>query len=148
MGSLLSESEKSELSLVFNDLHDTFARDIIIIKEAQRVIVTENPDYNFAYGGDQFLTNVEFTPVSGVFKGRIKWMDIEDRNNLQTNPNFKPSTFSNYCRIKLEPSGYNFIGTGVKEFWVDNVKCDWEGQRRPHGLFDIQFQTIFVRASE
>lgn len=147
MASLLSATEKQQLGSVFNDIHDTFARDIVIIKNEQRVIITENVNYNYFYSDNQSIEDVEYIPVSGIFKGRIKWMDIENKNVVSRNENFQPSTFSNYCRIKIDPSGYNFM-TGCKEVWVDNIKCDWEGQIRPHGLFDIQYYTIYVRASE
>ena len=49
MGSLISDSDKEAFESVFNDMHDTFAREIKFIKEAQRVILSTDPNYNYLY---------------------------------------------------------------------------------------------------
>jgi len=38
MGSLIPDSDKQSIANAFNDIHDTFARDIKFIKDAKKVI--------------------------------------------------------------------------------------------------------------
>ena len=49
MTSFLSDGEKKALSEQFNDLHDTFAREIFVYKEAKKIVVSTDPGYNYIY---------------------------------------------------------------------------------------------------
>jgi hypothetical protein len=49
MGSLISDSDKEAFQSVFDDLHDTFAREIKFIQDAKRVILSTDPNYNYLY---------------------------------------------------------------------------------------------------
>lgn len=145
--SLVTDAEKAEWSAVFDDIHSTWGRDVYIFLEPQRVIITEDANYNYGYGDSQPAINVTYTPVSGVFKGRIKWMDIDTKYIVDYFDELKPNTLNNFARIKLDPSGYHFLGTGQREIWVDDKKCDWNGTAQPHGLFGVQYYDIYVRES-
>ena len=49
MGSLINNIDKESLESVFDDIHDTFARDIKFIKDAQKIILSTDPNYNYLY---------------------------------------------------------------------------------------------------
>lgn len=50
MGSLLTDADKEKFGNVFQNLHDTFARDILVYKEAKRIIINTTMNHNPIYG--------------------------------------------------------------------------------------------------
>ena len=52
MGSLIDDQGKEDLQSVFNSIHDTFAREIKFIKDATRVILSTDPNYNYLYNSN------------------------------------------------------------------------------------------------
>ena len=49
MAEFLSPSDRADIAANLLDLHDTFGRDIIVYKEAQKVIISTDPNYNYLY---------------------------------------------------------------------------------------------------
>ena len=56
MGSLLTAAQKAALQSAFNDIHDTFSRNIYVYKEAKKVAITTNPNYNPIYDKNSALS--------------------------------------------------------------------------------------------
>ena len=49
MGSLINDVLKAQMESAMDDVHDTFARDVVCIKEANKVIMSTDPNYNYLY---------------------------------------------------------------------------------------------------
>ena len=79
MSSFLSDAQKLALSQQFNKLHDTFARDIVVYKDAKRVIINTDPNYNYLYNQTGGTESVQNVPQKQIFKVRIQY---SDNNNL------------------------------------------------------------------
>ena len=58
MASLISDTEKANLTGIFGDIFDTFKRDVIIHKEPTKVVTDVNINQIFGYGGDSQKSNV------------------------------------------------------------------------------------------
>ena len=71
MPSLISETEKNNLTGIFNDIFDTFKREIVIHKEPKKVISQVNTASLFGYGDPASSLNYSYEPVSGVFEATI-----------------------------------------------------------------------------
>ena len=79
MAEFLSSSDRATIASHLLDLHDTFGRDIIVYKEAQKVIISTDPNYNYLYNtAGATNQSVENVPVKKVFKARIRY--DTDRN--------------------------------------------------------------------
>ena len=74
MASLLTAAEKAALQSAFDDLHDTFARDIYIFKEAKNVVMSTNPNYNPIYNQNSSLSQTVTKEVQKkTFRARIMY---------------------------------------------------------------------------
>ena len=62
MASFLTESEKTSLNNVMDDLHDTFLRTIKVYRDPSKVIITPNNSYNSIYGNAGSVSSVVNTP--------------------------------------------------------------------------------------
>ena len=66
MTDLISSSDKEAYESVFNDIHDTFSREITIFKKAQKVFISTDNTYNALYsrvknqkGGDKVVEEIK-----------------------------------------------------------------------------------------
>ncbi len=139
MPSLIPPDAKAIYSQVLADVHDTFKRPFYVYRTAQQVIISTSADYNYLYGADQIVSDVSYTPVSGVFEGRIWWRDpskFSEYKDLQ--PNLK----GNVCRVKMTQDAWEFI-SGCENVVIDGRPTNLKGTSRPHGLFSGDYLTAF-----
>jgi hypothetical protein len=148
MQNLFTPEQKASYEEVFNSIHESFGRDVTLIKEPKRTLVVQNSSsFNYFYSDDSqdALTEV-LVPVSGVFKMRIRW-DDPSQELLSSEPGIdviKPKIHANLCRIKMKQDAYDFLA-GSREFLVDGKRCEWVGFSKPHGIIANNFYTIILR---
>ena len=143
MSSLVSNQEKLAWANEFNNIHDTFARDVIVWKTPDRVIISSDSNYNFLYN-DQEALEVNYTPVSGIFQCRVQW---QDPSKTMGWPEIREEVPGNFCRIKAKKDFVDFIGDAEK-IEIDGRFVQSMGTNRPHGLFNIDFYTLFFKESK
>ena len=49
MASLIPDSDKDAIGNVFDDIHDTFSRDIVVFQRENEIFVATNGTYNALY---------------------------------------------------------------------------------------------------
>lgn len=143
MAGYLTDAQKSGYASAFNRLHDTFARPVTAWKTPKRVVVSTNPNYNFLYN-DQEDIEVTYIPVSGTFDCRIQWQDPAKLMGL---PEIREEIRGNVCRIKARKDFVDFI-SDVEKIEIDGRPVQSLGTSRPHGLFNVDFYTIYFKESE
>lgn len=150
MTSFLSDDEKIHLAAQFKHLHDTFARDIVVYKEAQKVVINTDPNYNYIYNNSGPTTSIENVPQKKVFKARVFYdynreMEYFGETNAQTK--VERISANDRVRIKLEKADYNYI-KGAKRIEFDERMFFIDSDARAHGLFDVDFYTLFLKPVE
>ncbi len=143
MASLVSNTEKLAWSSEFNNIHDTFARQVVAWKTPERIVISSDSSYNFLYN-DQESIEVAYIPVSGTFDCRIQWQDPSKMMGL---PEIREEVRGNICRIKAKKDFIDFI-SDVEKIEIDGRPVQALGSSRPHGLFNIDFYTLFFKESE
>ena len=144
MADLLSSTEKLAYGNVFNDMHDTFSRKIIVFKTPIRTVISTDINYNFLYGNSQDGFDVSYTPVSGIFDARIKWLDPQ---SLKGYKEIKEEIHGNVCRLKIKKDARDFLD-GSERVEIDGKYVQFFGSTQPHGLFNIDFYTMYFEESE
>lgn len=145
MASLLTNAEKNAYGQVFNNLHDTFARDIIVWKTPDRVSISTSSNYNFLYLEQPDIQNA-YVPISGVFKARIKW---NDPTVVHDNPEIHETIRGNTCRIKVKAEAIPFI-SGAEKIEIDGRPFSLVSSTKVsqlHGLFSGDFYNFFLEES-
>ncbi len=150
MSSYISQADKTALSQVFYNIHDTFARPIAMYKNAQQVVISTNPDNNAFFPGAPFNDTIQNVVQSGVFQARIKYMTREDLQFFETSAAGKGSDQNTLkieagmVRIKLDPTGSAYLADATRVRF-DNDNFEIVTSKRPHGLFTPQFDTYFLK---
>jgi hypothetical protein len=112
MPSLISETEKNNLTGIFNDIFDTFKREIVIHKEPKKVISQVNTSSLFGYGDPASSINYSYTPVSGVFQATIRYNLDQETERLADIPS---QVSIGGVFIKVQEPARNYINKGKTE---------------------------------
>ena len=112
MPSLISETEKNNLTGIFNDIFDTFKREIVIHKEPKKVISQVNTSSLFGYGDPASSINYSYTPVSGVFQATVRYNLDQETERLADIPS---QVSIGGVFIKVQEPARNYINKGKTE---------------------------------
>jgi len=112
MPSRISETEKNNLTGIFNDIFDTFKREIVIHKEPKKVISQVNTSSLFGYGDPASSINYSYTPVSGVFQATVRYNLEQETERLADIPS---NVSVGGVFIKVQEPARNYINKGKTE---------------------------------
>jgi hypothetical protein len=112
MPTLISDTEKNNLTGIFNDIFDTFKREIVVHKEPKRVVSQVNTASLFGYGDPASSINYTYVPVSGVFDATIRYNLDQDQQRLGDIPQ---DVEVGEVFIKVKENARNYINKGKTE---------------------------------
>jgi hypothetical protein len=112
MASLISSGEKVILSGVFDDVFDTFSRQIVIYKEPVKTVSSINESNLFGYGDSSNQVNYSYTAQSETHLAIIKYADQQSQNYHSDMGGFIPD---GGVRIKVKAPCKNYIESGKTE---------------------------------
>lgn len=112
MADLISDAERAALGSMFNDIFDTFKRDIVIHKEPKKIIKQINTSQIFGYGDYSEVVNYEYVPVSGVFPAVIKYNEKQTVDFIEE---INSAISVGTCSIKVKRDARDFIVNGKTE---------------------------------
>jgi hypothetical protein len=147
MGSLINDSDKEAFESIFDDIHDTFARDIKFIKDAQRIILSTDPYYNYLYKNSKGqISSIKRQIVEATFKARILYVGRhnEDLFDGETNAQIKVDKHVGEVRIKVAKDGYEYLKE-AKRCEFDGRKFSLVSDEIPHGLFSPRYYNFYLK---
>ena len=112
MADLISDSERAALGSMFNDIFDTFKRDIVIHKEPKKIINQVNTSQIFGYGDYSEVVNYSYEPVKTTYPAIIKYNEKQTTDFVEEiNSQISIGT----CSIKVKRDCRDFIMLGKTE---------------------------------
>lgn len=148
MGSLINDSDKEAFESVFDNIHDTFARDIKFIKDAKRIILSTDPYYNYLYKNSKGqITSVQRKIIEATFKARMLYIgrQNEDLFDGEASAQIKVDKHVGEVRIKVGKDGYEYLKE-AKRCEFDGRKFSIVSDEMPHGLFAPRYYTFYLKA--
>lgn len=112
MPSLVSDLEVRTFTGDFQDLFDTFKRQIIVWKEPKKTYTIVENNVYVGYGAGAVKQNVSYTPESGIFQAIVSYTDKQKSENLEE---LQLRHLGGECRIKLQQQGRDYIKNGKTE---------------------------------
>ena len=146
MASLLSDADKTTLNEAMDSLHDTFARDVQIIKEAVKTITTTNAQFNSVYGTAGATTSLVYTTQSGTYRARVQYLNQNEEYfaDSQLDSQLKIKIPAGSVRIKVSGDAHEYL-KDAKRVQLDDRRFTIFSDHRPHGLFDSRYFTYYLR---
>jgi hypothetical protein len=147
MPSLINQTMQQVVNKAFSNLHDTFARQITVYKNAKRVAIASSPQFNSIYGSSGATKNFEYETVSQTFQARIYYLKMEEEyfTNKSQESSSQAKIIMPYGSVKIvvDPEGYAFVKEARKvEF--DGITFSIKSDGMPIGLFDNQYYEFFL----
>lgn len=140
---LIPPSDKSNIDSVFDDLHDTFAREITIYKALKKTFVATNSTYNALYSRVANQQGNE-KEVEGVkVKARISYF-ISTYKEDEYNSGTGISVPDDSVRIKIDEAGYKLISQS-KDIEIDGELFDVISDPAKAGMFSVKYYQIFLK---
>ncbi len=112
MPSLISDTEKNNLTGIFNDIFDTFKRTIIVHKEPKRVVDSVNTASLFGYGDPASSVNYTYVPQSGIYDATIRYNLDQTQETLGDIPQY---VSEGAVYIKVQREARDYINKGKTE---------------------------------
>ncbi len=143
MTSLISSALKSTIESVFDDLHDTFARDIYVYQQQNRVIISTNQNYNFLYGNaGSSAQSVTDAPVTQTISARIKYINADEDFSVMDGTS-RVSLPAGSVRIKIPTASYSFL-KDAKRIEFDGKIYILKSFGNPIGMFSVNYYSFFL----
>ena len=147
MASLLTAAQKASYEAVMQNMHDTFARTIYAYKEAQKIIVSTDPNFNYLYNNVKGVSQIVRKSQFQTLNARILYVDknMEEMYNVDTQ--IKVVRDIGEVRIKLDADGYAYF-KDAKRVEIDGRLFYKITDVKKHGLFRPKFFTFYLRPTD
>ncbi len=145
MPSLISSTERANLTGNFNDIFDTFKRSIVIYREPIKVprVTTEEP--LFGYGDSQTEQQYDYIPQSGVFDATIRY---PSRQPVEVMSDPRTSLSEGQVSIKVKRECRDYIKEGkVDKIVVDERSFILNDDERKSTFLDSEFFIFILKTT-
>lgn len=126
-------------------IHDTFAREITVYQEAEKVLISTDPNFNPIFRRSS--SNIQVTPKKSTIIARIlygKDQEVDSVNGIGVDFQTKVSLPIGWVRLKVGKDGYEIL-KDCKRIEFDGRTFAPLSSNRPHGLFEIDYYTFLLQ---
>lgn len=145
MPSLLTQSQKDELEDVMENIHDTWKRKVVAFKNAKKIIMSLDPDFDSTY--QRGLIQPEREEIRYEFEARIYYYrKSQDRHalNATSEDSLAIQMSEGEVRMKIKKEAFDFL-QDAKRIDFDGESFRIASRVRPHGLFGNRFYTLTLK---
>ena len=148
MGSLISDSDKASIGSVFNEMHDTFSRAVVVFQRENEIFVATNGTYNALYSRlkDQNTKRTKVTKTT--VQARISYQQDQKEMDIPgTRAQVNVPMGEGSVRVKIDKAGYDLFKKAT------NIEVDGDAFRivsdaSKVGPFVVHFYTIYLRRAD
>lgn len=145
MPSLVSETERANLTGIFNDIFDTFKRPIVVWREPIKVARATTEETLFGYGDSQPEQQYDYTPQSGAFEATIRY---PSRQPVGVSTDSRTELSEGQVSIKVKRECRDYIKEGkVDKIIVDERSFVLDDDERKSTFLDSEFYIFILRAT-
>jgi hypothetical protein len=145
MTNLIPNSDKNKYDKVFDDIHDTFAREITIFKKEKKIFIATNNTYNALYSRIKNEKGNSKTVEEIKIKARIAYAgNFEFLRQNSENEILGIDIPSDHIRIKVNLQGYNLIKQAT-DIEVDGELFNVSSDAAKSGIFSVNYYNILLK---
>jgi len=147
MGSFLSDSEKDAIGNVFDDMHDTFARDITVFQRENEIFVATNGTYNALYSRIKNAPTTRAKVTETKVKARILYAQNQKEISLPGNSQLNVEMSEGSVRVKIDEAGYKLFVKASK-IEIDGEVFRIVSDPAKAGPFKVKFYVLYLRRAD
>lgn len=144
---LISTDEKSSYQIAMQGLHDTFSRDITLVKQVKTPREgesNEDDDYDFTQDHNTGTEEFVITESESTVKARIKYLEKQEKEFALGGDKLNLTQDFGFLRIKVRIEDSQSVIDATRII-VDGNSCHIFFRDRPHGMLDVQFATFYLQ---
>tara|TARA_R110001632_G_scaffold35298_3_gene89142 strand:- start:10983 stop:11441 length:459 start_codon:yes stop_codon:yes gene_type:complete len=144
--SLISESQKNTIKAIIDDIHETFARNITVYEEGEKVLIAASSKFNGIYGvSSSGLETTKNTTVKHTVNARIKYINANQKNlaGVDSDSQLGILIMDGSVRITVDLAGFSLL--------KEAKRCEFEGRKytidskgNPTGIFGPQYYHFYL----
>lgn len=148
--SLISDSQKNTIKAIIDDIHETFARNITVYEEGEKILIAASSQFNGIYGrtssGSKTTKNVV---VPHTLNARIKYINAKEISvsDAEIKSQLGIDLIDGSVRITVDLAGFNIMKKAKR--------CEFEGRKytinskgNPTGMFGPQYYQFYLSPLE
>jgi hypothetical protein len=144
MASLLSTTERANLTSIFTDIFDTFKRTVTIHKEPKKIITTINESALFGYSDSSNVVNYSYESVSSSFEATIRY--VESARDDYFAKDLNSYLEGTLVRIKVKKDARDYIESSPTEkVTFDNKNFKVVGNDTVKTFLDSTFYVFYLK---
>jgi hypothetical protein len=145
MSGLIPDDQKKAMDDVFDDIHDTFAREITMFKKEKQVFVATNNTYNALYsriknekGSSKVVEEVKIK-ARIAYAGNFEFLRQNSENEIMG-----IDIPSDHIRIKLNKEGYDILKQAT-DIEIDGELFNVSSDPAKSGMFSVKYYNILLK---
>jgi len=148
MSSFISDTDKVNIGKVFDDMHDTFSRSVIVFQKENEIYVATNGTYNALYSRLQDQSTKRTKVTKTTVAARIRYQQEQREMDIPgTRAQVNVPMGEGSVRVKLEKAGYELFKKAT------NIEIDGDAFRivsdaSKVGPFTVHFYTLYLRRAD
>tara|TARA_Y100000310_G_scaffold339101_1_gene430727 strand:+ start:1683 stop:2129 length:447 start_codon:yes stop_codon:yes gene_type:complete len=147
MASLISDTEKENLTGIFGDIFDTFKRGITVHKEPKKVVTDVSINQIFGYGNASQTSNVTYIPQSESFHATIAYAITPSEAGDYVS-DISSYQHGNIVKIKVEQEARDYIINGKTEkIEFDNRYFNVISKDIVSMFLDVKYYIFYLKAA-
>ena len=133
---------------VFNDIHDTFARDIKVFQRENEIFVATNATYNALYARIKNAPTTRTKVTETTIKARILYTQDQKEMDLPgTRAQLNVQLGEGVVRVKIDEAGYNLFVKASK-IEIDGAIFRIVSDPSKAGPFKVKFYILYLRKAD
>lgn len=136
MASLISAARQAQVMQMFRNLHDTFAREITIYKNAKKLQIASSPQYNALYGRNSGGSSIQYETVTHTISARVYYVDLPEEifSDAGDGSQNKVVLPRGSVRLVVDESGFDIL-KDARRAEFDGKTFSVKSSGVPEGLF-------------
>lgn len=148
MADLFSQTEKTAISLVFDDIHDSFKRPVKVFTKVVANHSNTSANFNGIFGQNKIQNPSEPTLTSETIQVRVKHMDKSEVGKISgINTGTNISLPEGAIRLKVPEQYYNLIKKSSKIEFA-GLTYALHSDAGKIGPFDINYYTLYFSRAD
>ncbi len=147
MPSLISTTERANLTGIFNDIFDTFQRPITVYKEPIKVAQTiDSTEFVYGFGDEQVSQAYTYVERTGVYAATIRYPHSIDTNSFTNNKDVNIKIPEGWVSIKVKEDCRNYINDGKTDKIIVDAKTYYlDSDERKQAFLDSEFWVFVLK---
>lgn len=147
--SYISTEQKNYINLLFDNVHETFSREITIVATPEVTVIAPSATFNSFYGNDTpYAANSKtYSGQTYTYKAKIKYLSQNEVSVPGTDSQQKTAFSSASVKIKVPAAAKDHVANS-KRIEFEGRKYRVVSDQKPHGLFGPRYYSFILVVDE